>query len=47
MTSTSEAGWLPAWLDSRAWSWLGLVAHKPVTEDYVPLVPWLGAVSFS
>jgi uncharacterized membrane protein len=23
-------------------NWLGLISHKPVTEDYVPLLPWLG-----
>jgi uncharacterized membrane protein len=21
---------------------VGLVTHKPVTEDYVPLLPWIG-----
>ena len=26
--------------DSRASNWIGLVTHKPVTEDYVPLLPW-------
>ena len=30
------------WFD-HAWSnWIGLGTHKPVTEDYVPLLPWLG-----
>ena len=24
--------------------WLGLMTHKPATEDYVPLLPWLGVV---
>ncbi|MDP2827103.1 MAG: heparan-alpha-glucosaminide N-acetyltransferase [Sulfuricellaceae bacterium] len=24
--------------------WMGLVTHKPITEDYVPLMPWLGIV---
>ena len=24
--------------------WLGLMTHKPVTEDYVPLIPWFGVV---
>lgn len=24
--------------------WLGLISRKPITEDYVPLVPWLAAV---
>lgn len=25
-------------------NWLGLISRKPVTEDYVPLVPWLGVM---
>ena len=29
------------WFDSRWTNWIGLVTHKPVTEDYVPLLPWL------
>ena len=28
--------------DSRWTNWIGLVTHKPITEDYVPLLPWLG-----
>jgi len=24
--------------------WVGLMTHKPITEDYVPLLPWLGVV---
>jgi uncharacterized membrane protein len=24
--------------------WIGLMTHKPLTEDYVPLLPWLGVV---
>ncbi|KQW00378.1 DUF1624 domain-containing protein [Rhizobacter sp. Root1221] len=28
--------------DGRALNWLGLVTRKPVTEDYVPVLPWLG-----
>ena len=31
-------------LNGRAWNWLGLVSRKPVTEDYVPLFPWLGVM---
>ena len=31
-------------LDGRAWNWLGLIGRKPVTEDYVPLLPWLGVM---
>jgi len=24
--------------------WVGLVTRKPVTEDYVPVLPWLGVL---
>ena len=39
----------PQWLqhpafDTRWTNWVGLVTHKPPTEDYVPLLPWLGAM---
>jgi uncharacterized membrane protein len=26
------------------WQWLGLMTFKPITEDYVPLLPWFGVV---
>lgn len=40
------AVWAPTWLastwfDTRWTNWVGLATHKPVTEDYVPLLPWL------
>lgn len=40
---------LPWWVqhpffDSRLTNWVGLVTRKPVTEDYVPVLPWLGAM---
>jgi len=25
-------------------NWVGMTTHKPATEDYVPLFPWLGVV---
>ena len=25
-------------------NWIGLMTHKPATEDYVPLLPWFGVV---
>jgi uncharacterized membrane protein len=31
-------------LNQRAFNWLGLISRKPVTEDYVPLIPWLGVM---
>lgn len=30
--------------DTRATNWLGLVTRKPIAEDYVPLLPWLGVM---
>jgi uncharacterized membrane protein len=38
---------LPHWVkdpffDSRLTNWVGLVTHLPPTEDYVPVLPWLG-----
>ena len=30
------------WFDTRWTNWIGLVTRKPVTEDYVPVLPWLG-----
>ena len=40
---------LPQWLqhpffDTRLTNWVGLVTRKPVTEDYAPLLPWLGVM---
>jgi uncharacterized membrane protein len=30
--------------DSRWTNWVGLVTRKPVTEDYAPVLPWLGVM---
>lgn len=30
--------------DSRWLNGVGLVTHKPITEDYVPVLPWMGVV---
>jgi uncharacterized membrane protein len=30
--------------DTRWTNWLGLVTRKPVTEDWVPVLPWLGVM---
>jgi uncharacterized membrane protein len=40
---------LPLWIadpffDSRWTNWVGLVTRKPITEDFVPLLPWLGVM---
>lgn len=40
---------LPLWVqhpffDTRPTNWLGLVTRKPVTEDWVPVLPWLGVM---
>jgi uncharacterized membrane protein len=31
-------------LNEKAFNWLGLISIKPITEDYVPLLPWLGVM---
>jgi uncharacterized membrane protein len=30
--------------DQRPLQWFGLMTFKPITEDYVPLLPWFGPV---
>ena len=40
---------LPRWIhhpmfDSRWTNWTGLVTRLPLTEDYVPVLPWLGVL---
>jgi len=36
--------WSHPIFDRPALHWLGLMTHKPVTEDYVPVLPWMGVV---
>lgn len=36
--------WSHPFFDGASWQWLGLMTHKPHTEDYVPLLPWFGVV---
>lgn len=31
-------------MNSPAWNWIGWISAKPITEDYVPLFPWLGVM---
>jgi uncharacterized membrane protein len=33
-----------AFLNLKVWNWLGFIGTKPRTEDYVPLLPWLGVM---
>jgi uncharacterized membrane protein len=33
-----------AWFDTRWTNWVGLVTHKPLAEDYVPVLPWVAAM---
>ncbi len=30
--------------DTRLTNWIGFTTHKPATEDYAPLLPWLGVM---
>lgn len=39
-----DAGWIATFFNVRPLNWLGLINTKPITEDYVPLVPWLGVM---
>lgn len=32
------------WFNATAWHWIGLMTRKPITFDYVPLIPWFGVV---
>ena len=34
--------WQFPWFDQPGWRWIGMMTHKPATEDYVPLIPWFG-----
>jgi uncharacterized membrane protein len=36
--------WAHPFFDTRWTNWLGLVTHKPIAEDYVPILPWLGVM---
>jgi uncharacterized membrane protein len=38
-----QGAWAVAF-DGRLLNWLGFITAKPVTEDYVPLLPWLGVM---
>jgi uncharacterized membrane protein len=43
-TSTIEV-WPALEVLNTPWlNWLGVISRKPVTEDYVPLLPWLGVM---
>lgn len=39
----SVSPWVEAF-NGPALNWLGLITRLPVTEDYVPLLPWMGVV---
>ena len=43
LANSGNADWIAA-LNGRGWNWLGIITAKPVTEDYVPLLPWLGVM---
>ncbi len=39
-----DTGAIPLFFNEKWLNWLGLINTKPLTEDYVPLVPWLGVM---
>jgi len=36
--------WLPLAFNEKTLNWIGLINAKPITEDYVPLLPWMAMV---
>lgn len=42
--STWATGQFVAFFNTPVLNWLGWITQKPVTEDYVPLFPWLGVM---
>jgi uncharacterized membrane protein len=36
--------WKSALFEHQWVNWLGFMTHKPVTQDYVPVFPWLGVM---
>lgn len=39
-----STGAIPQFFNERSLNWLGWINRLPITEDYVPLFPWLGVV---
>ena len=49
MALPQAAPWLHSQFNLAAFNtpmlnWLGLISHKPITEDHVPLLPWWGVM---
>lgn len=42
--NTPATGYFVEIMNAPPLNWLGLVTRNPVTEDYVPLLPWLGVM---
>ncbi len=43
MQTVASSGFIDL-MNAPALNWLGFITRKPVTEDYVPLLPWLGVM---
>ena len=39
-----STGAMPLFLNEKPLNWLGWVSRLPITEDYVPVFPWLGVM---
>jgi uncharacterized membrane protein len=39
-----STGAMPLFFNEKMWNWLGWISVLPVTEDYVPVFPWLGVM---
>ncbi len=40
----APALWGHPFFNPPLWNWTGLITQKPITEDYVPLLPWIGVL---
>ena len=39
-----QIGWFSSQINAAPWNILGLISQKPITEDYVPILPWIGVM---
>ncbi len=44
LSTLAPAGFDINFMNQTPWNVLGWITRKPITEDYVPLAPWLGLV---
>lgn len=43
-SSAISTGAMPLFFNEKPFNWLGWISRLPITEDYVPVFPWLGVL---